>query len=59
MTVKKLKTPGPAVEGLITEDRDFMKALMRQALEEVLGAEMTEFLGAAQASGARGAAATA
>jgi transposase-like protein len=34
------------VEGLIAGDRDLMKALMKGALQEVLEAEMSEFLGA-------------
>lgn len=34
------------VEGLIGGDRDLMKALMKEALQEVLEAEMSEFLGA-------------
>jgi putative transposase len=46
MTMKKLKTKKPSVEALVANDRDLMKALMKEALHEVLDAEMTEFLGA-------------
>jgi putative transposase len=46
MTVRKLKTKKPAVEALVAGERELMKALMKEALQEVLDAEMTEFLGA-------------
>lgn len=46
MTTRKHKTKLSAVE-VITGDRDLMKALMKEALQEVLEGEMTEFLGAA------------
>ncbi len=46
MTVTKLKTKKPSVEALVSGERDLMKALMKEALQEVLAAEMTEFLGA-------------
>ena len=36
-------------EALIAHDRDFMKSLLKEALQEVLEAEMTEFLGAGPA----------
>jgi transposase-like protein len=35
------------VETLVSEDRDLMKALLRETLQEVLDGEMTEVLGAA------------
>jgi len=47
MTKREHETKLSPVESLVTEDRDLMKALLRQTLEEVLEAEMTEFLGAA------------
>ena len=34
------------LKALVAEDRDLMKTLMKQALQEVLEAEMTELLGA-------------
>jgi len=46
MTVSKLKTKKPWVEALVSGDRDLMKGLLREALQEVLATEMTEFLGA-------------
>ncbi len=46
MTTRKHKTKLSAVEA-VTGDRDLMKALMKEALQEVLEGEMTEFLGAA------------
>lgn len=46
MTMRKLKTKELSVEGLLAGDSEFMKALMKEALQEVLDAEMTEFLGA-------------
>lgn len=46
MTTGKDKTKPSAVEALVGE-RDFMKALMKEALQEVLEGEMSEFLGAA------------
>jgi transposase-like protein len=46
MTVSKLKTKKPSVEALVSGDRDLMKGLLREALQEVLATEMTEFLGA-------------
>jgi putative transposase len=47
MTVRKLKTAAPRLEALIAEDRDLLKRLAGEALNQVLQAEMTEFLGAA------------
>ncbi len=44
MTTGKHKTKLSAVEA-VAGDRDLMKALMKEALQEVLEGEMTEFLG--------------
>ena len=46
MTTSKHKTKLSAVEA-VAGDRDLMKALMKEALQEVLEGEMTQFLGAA------------
>ena len=46
MTTSKRSTKLSAVEA-VAGDRDLMKALMKEALQEVLEGEMTEFLGAA------------
>ena len=45
MTVKKRNTKLSAKEA-VAEDRDLMKALLKEALQEVLEGEMTELLGA-------------
>ena len=45
MTTRKRNTKLAAVEA-VAGDRDLMKALMKEALQEVLEGEMTEFLGA-------------
>jgi transposase-like protein len=47
MTTKKRSTKLPSVKALIANDRDLMKALMKEAIQEALEAEMSEFLGAA------------
>lgn len=47
MTVRKLKAVAPRLEALVEQDRDLLKALAEEALNQVLQAEMTEFLGAA------------
>lgn len=47
MTTRKSKTKLSSVEGLVAGDRDLMKLLMKEALQEVLEGEMTEHLGAA------------
>jgi len=47
MTVRKLKAVAPRLETLVEQDRDLLKALAEEALNQVLQAEMTEFLGAA------------
>lgn len=46
MTTRKRNTKLKAAEA-VAGDRDLMKALMKEALQEVLEGEMTEFLGAA------------
>lgn len=46
MATTKRSTNRPPVEALVAGDRDLMKALMKDALQEVLEAEMTELLGA-------------
>lgn len=47
MTRSKRSTKRTSVEALVAGDRDLMKLLMKEALQEVLEGEMTEFLGAA------------
>lgn len=47
MTTKKRNTKLAAVEALVAGERDLMKGLLKEALQEVLEGEMTEFLGAA------------
>ena len=47
MTVRKLKSVAARLEALVSQDRDLLKALAKEALDQVLQAEMTEFLGAA------------
>ncbi len=44
MTRSKHKTKLAGVEALVAGDRDLMKSLLREALQEVLEGEMTEFL---------------
>jgi putative transposase len=46
MTTKKRTALGETVKELVAGDRDLMKALMKEALQEVLEAEMSQFLGA-------------
>jgi len=46
MTTIKGNTLSGSTKALVAGDPDLMKALMKQALQEVLEAEMTEFLGA-------------
>jgi len=46
MTVRKLKAVPRRLEALVAQDRDLLKALVKEALEQVLHSEMTEFLGA-------------
>ena len=47
MTTTKRTAMSETVKELVTGDRDLMKALMKEALQEVLEAEMSEILGAA------------
>src|SRR6185295_2228742 len=47
MTERKLKVVRPRLEALVAQDRDLLKALVKEALDQLLQAEMTEFLGAA------------
>ena len=47
MTERKLKAVRPRLEALMAQDRDLLKALVKEALDQILQAEMTEFLGAA------------
>jgi len=47
MTTRKVKSKLSSVEALVAGDRDLMKTLMKEALQEVLEGEMTEHLGAA------------
>ena len=46
MTVKKHSANTIDLKALMAEDKDLMKSLMKEALQEVLEAEMTELLGA-------------
>jgi len=46
MTTTKRSTKRQSVEALVAEDRDLMKSLMKEALQEVLEGEMAECLGA-------------
>jgi transposase-like protein len=46
MTTSKHKSKLNPTEALIAGDRDLMKSLLKEALQEVLEGEMTEFLGA-------------
>ena len=47
MTTKKSSGLGLSAKELVSADTELLKALMKQALQEVLEAEMTEQLGAA------------
>ncbi len=47
MTKKKDTMKAPALEALVAQDQDLMKALMREMLQDVLEGEMTDLLGAA------------
>ena len=46
MTEKKRKSGTIDVKALLARDEEFLRALVRTAIEEVLEAEMTEALGA-------------
>lgn len=54
MTVRKLKAVPRRLEALVAQDRDLFKALVKEALEQVLQSEMTEFLGAGPGERAEG-----
>ena len=47
MTERKLKAIRPRLEALVSQDRDLLKVLVKEALDQILQAEMTDFLGAA------------
>mgnify|MGYP005844301513 CR=1 FL=1 len=47
LTTKKRRRKLPVAASRVSEDRDLMKALLREVLQEVLEGEMTDFLGAA------------
>src|ERR1044072_3170492 len=47
MTVRKLKAGVARLEALVAQDRDLLKALVKEALDQLLQAEMAEFVGAA------------
>ena len=47
MTVRKLKAGVVRLEALVAQDRDLLKSLAKEALEQVMQAEMADFLGAA------------
>ena len=55
MTVRKLKAVPQMIEALVAQDRDLIKGLVKEALDQVLQAEMTEFLGAAPGERSEGA----
>ena len=46
MTVRKLKAGVARLEALVAQDRDLLKTLVKEALDQLLQAEMAEFLGA-------------
>ena len=46
MTARQHSANSIDLKALVAKDRDLMKALMKEALQEVLEAEMTELLGA-------------
>ncbi len=46
MTARKHNIPAIDLKALLTEDRDLMRALMEEALQQVLEAEMTPCVGA-------------
>ena len=54
MTVKKHSTNAIDLKALVAEDCDWMKSLIKAAVQEVLEAEMTELLGAAPHEGRQG-----
>jgi len=54
MTVRKLKAGVARLEALVAQDRDLLKALVKEALDQLLQAEMAEFLGAAPSERTQG-----
>ena len=44
MTERKLKAVRPRLEALLSQDRDLLKALVKEAHDQILQAEMTDFL---------------
>src|SRR3977135_3198354 len=54
MTKRQGKSGTIDVKALVAEDEEFLRALVRTALQEVLEAEMTEALGAEKGEGAGG-----
>ena len=53
MTKRQGKSGTIDVKALLREDEEFLRAVVRTALQEVLEAEMTEALGERRASGQR------
>jgi len=43
MTDRKLKTVRPRLEALVAQDRDLLKALVKEALDQLLQAERRSF----------------
>jgi len=54
MTVRKLKAGVERLEAMVAQDRDLLKALVKEALDQLLQAEMAEFLGAASGERTQG-----
>ena len=54
MTKRQVKSGTIDVKALLAEDEEFLRALVRTALQEVLEAEMTEALGAEKGERASG-----
>src|SRR5260221_13284285 len=46
MTVRKLKAVAPRLEALVAQDKDLLKTLVKEALEQILQTEMTDLPGA-------------
>ena len=53
MTERKIKSGTIDVKALLAGDEEFLRGLVRTALQEVLEVEMTEALGPRRASGRR------
>ena len=51
MTKRQGKSGTIDIKAVLAEDEEFLRALVRMALQEVLEAEMTEALGAEKGSG--------